>query len=131
MADAVSSQTLTDEGNQVVMLFQNTSDGTGESAVTKVDPALLQGAPAAVCITGIKAVAVGMSVKVLWDATGDTIALTVPDAATGGPLDMVFEPPLRNPCGTGATGKIQFTTVGHTSGDTYSIELSMQKCPLT
>lgn len=128
MADAVSTQILADEGNQVIVLLQNTSDGTGESAVTKVDVSALQGAPAAVCITRIVASAVGMVVKLLWDATTDTIAYTIPDSQ---PLDIKFEPPLRNPAGTGATGDIQLTTVGHTSGDTYTIELHMQKCPLT
>ena len=37
MADAVTSQTIVDGDKHVVMKFTNVSDGTGESAVTKVD----------------------------------------------------------------------------------------------
>ena len=37
MADAVASQTIVEGPNKVVMKFTNISDGTGESAVTKVD----------------------------------------------------------------------------------------------
>ena len=37
MADAVTSQTILDTPHKLVMKFTNTSDGTGESAVTKVD----------------------------------------------------------------------------------------------
>ena len=37
MADAVTSQTLIDGPAHTVMKFTNISDGTGESAVTKVD----------------------------------------------------------------------------------------------
>ena len=37
MADAVTSQTLVDNDKTLVMKFTNISDGTGESAVKKVD----------------------------------------------------------------------------------------------
>ena len=37
MADAVTSQTIEDNPHKLVMKFTNTSDGTGESAVKKVD----------------------------------------------------------------------------------------------
>ena len=37
MADAVTSQTLSDGPKYAVMKFTNISDGTGEDAVTKVD----------------------------------------------------------------------------------------------
>jgi hypothetical protein len=42
MADAVTSQTLIDGPTHTVMKFTNISDGTGESAVTKVDVSGLQ-----------------------------------------------------------------------------------------
>ena len=37
MADAVASQTLVDDNRRAVIKLTNISDGTGESAVTKVD----------------------------------------------------------------------------------------------
>ena len=42
MADAVASQTIFDGPTHAVMKFTNISDGTGESAVTKVDVSALQ-----------------------------------------------------------------------------------------
>ena len=42
MADAVTSQTLIDGDLYAVMKFTNISDGSGESAVTKVDVSALQ-----------------------------------------------------------------------------------------
>ena len=37
MADAVTTQTLADGDRIAIMKFTNISDGSGESAVTKVD----------------------------------------------------------------------------------------------
>ena len=45
MADAVTSQTIIDGQKTVVMKFTNISDGTGESAVTKVDVSALAALP--------------------------------------------------------------------------------------
>ena len=42
MADAVTSQTLVDDEENVVMKFTNISDSTGESAVKKVDVSALK-----------------------------------------------------------------------------------------
>ncbi len=42
MADTVASQTILDGPTHAVMKFTNISDGTGESAVTKVDVSALQ-----------------------------------------------------------------------------------------
>ena len=41
MADTVTSQTIQDGERVVVMKFTNVSDGTGESAVKKVDVSAL------------------------------------------------------------------------------------------
>ena len=40
MADAVTTQTIIDGERNCVMKFTNVSDGTGESAVAKVDVSL-------------------------------------------------------------------------------------------
>ena len=50
MADAVTSQTLIDGPNKAVLKFTNISDGSGESAVKKVDvSALATSADGATC----------------------------------------------------------------------------------
>ena len=41
MADAVTSQTIQDGERKAVLKFTNASDGTGESAVKKVDVSAL------------------------------------------------------------------------------------------
>ena len=41
MADAVTSQTIVDGERNCIMKFTNVSDGTGESAVAKVDVSTL------------------------------------------------------------------------------------------
>ena len=41
MADTVTSQTIQDDERQAVLKFTNVSDGTGESAVKKVDVSAL------------------------------------------------------------------------------------------
>jgi len=123
MADAVTSQVLLDGPRNLVMKFTNISDGTGEAAVTKV--------AAATYGTGVKINKVhystfGMAVRILWDATTDVPAFLVPSDG-----DVTFDfsdlGGITNNGGTGVTGNIQFTTIGATSGDTYTIILEMTK----
>ena len=62
-----------------------------------------------------------MGVKVLWDASTDVIAAQLP-ADYSDTLDYSDISGLPNvAASSGKTGDIQFTTVGHSSGDTYSI----------
>ena len=66
---------------------------------------------------------VGMGVKILWDASTDVIAAELP-ADYSDTLDYSDISGLPNVAASGGkTGDIQFTTVGHTSGDTYSVVL--------
>jgi len=124
MADAVTSQTLLDGPRNVVMKFTNTSDGTGESAVTKVDVSELSGAPSRVKIKRVIFNVQGMVARLLWDADTDVTALDL-----SGDGEMCFEKigGLPNNAGAGVTGDIKLTTIGHTSGDSYSIVLEMVK----
>lgn len=126
MADAVTSQTLVDGARNAVMKFTNISDGTGESAVTKVDVSALSGAPSGVRIDRITVATFGMGVDILWDATADALAFHVP-ADTVDCFDFAHFGGITNNAGSGKTGDIKFTTVGHTSGDRYSIILELVK----
>ena len=130
MADAVNSQTLFDGESQVVMKFNNVSDGTGESAVLKVDVSALTAnyvgkACSGVTIRRVTAMISGMSVNVLWDATTDVSALVL----APGMYTLNFDDTslIWNNADTGKTGDIMFTTIGASSGDTYSIILEMIK----
>lgn len=124
MADAVTSQTIIDGARNTVMKFTDLSDGTGESAVLKVDASELSGAPSEVNIQRVHYNVNGMVVTMLWDATTDVPIL---ELSGYGCFDFSDFGGLTNNAGTGVTGDIRFTTTGATSGDSYSIVLEMTK----
>tara|TARA_R110000751_G_scaffold33259_1_gene82924 strand:- start:2121 stop:2525 length:405 start_codon:yes stop_codon:yes gene_type:complete len=131
MADAVTSQTLIDGGKQAVMKFTNVSDGTGESAVTKVDVSALVSSVDGTTCTGVVIEriwwqCIGMKVKILWDATTDAFCIELGENQSGA-HDYTSFGGLTNNSGSGKTGDINVTTVGHTSADTYTIILFMRK----
>lgn len=124
MVDTVSSQTIVDGEKNVVMKFTNLSDGTGESAVLKVDVSALNGAPARVKINKIHYSVAGMVATLLWDATTD---VRIVDLQGDGHFDATGFGGLINNAGTGITGDILLTTAGHTLNDSYTIILEMAK----
>lgn len=126
MADAVSTQILVDGRRDVVIKLTNVSDGTGESAVAKVDVSALSGAPAGVKIMKVHASTIGMGFRLLWDATTDAEILSFP-ADFAECLDFTGFGGIQNNAGTGVTGDIMLTTVGHTAGDSYSVILELRK----
>ena len=127
MADAVATPTIIDGPRKAVIYCTDTSDGDGEAAVTKVDASAVSQNTDLDSCTGVRLEKVvfsnvGMGVKILWDATADVIALELP-ADYSDTLDFSDISGLPNYSGSGKTGDIQFTTVGATSGDTYSVTL--------
>ena len=135
MADAVTSQTLIDGDLYAVMKFTNISDGSGESAVTKVDVSSLQplGSNTAsqktctgVVIERIWWQCIGMKVQILFDASSDAFCIELGENQSGNHDYSLFGG-LTNNAGGGKTGDINFTTVGHSSADTYTIILYMRK----
>ena len=131
MADAVTSQTLFDGDKHVVMKFTNISDGTGESAVKKVDVSALESdingnTCTSVAIEKIWWQCIGMKVRMFFDATSDKFIIEL------GENQRVYHDysefgGIKNNAGSGKTGDIDFTTVGHSSADTYTIILKMRK----
>ena len=107
------------------------SDGTGESAVTKVDVSALEtdtdGNPCTgVAIERIWWQCIGMKVQILWDATTDAFCIELGENQSGDHNYTVFGG-LTNNSGSGKTGDLNFTTVGHTSADTYTVILYLRK----
>ena len=131
MADAVTSQTLFDNERTAIMKFTNISDGTGESAVLKVDvSALTPSASGKTCtrvtVTKIFIANHGMEVRMFFDATTDVpFFLSSPGATQT--LDMTGFGGITNNAGTGVTGDIVFSTSDASSGDTYWCILEMTK----
>ena len=131
MADAVTSQTIIDGERNCVMKFTNVSDGSGESAVAKVDVSALQANTAGTSCSEVRLMRVshaivGMSVQMFLDAT-DNVLLAELAESSNGHMDFTDFGGLPNNAGSGKTGDILFTTKGHSSGDTYSITLEMVK----
>jgi hypothetical protein len=131
MADAVGSQTLFDGERKAIMKFTNTSDGTGETNVVKVNPATLSssnagGACDRVTITKITALTHGMEVQLKWKASTPVVIETIPQ---NNAYQQDFENigGLTNNAGTGVDGAITFTTFDVSVGDTYTVVLEMVK----
>jgi hypothetical protein len=124
MADAVTATTVEDGPLKAIIYCTNTSDGSGEAAVVKVDVSALSSLQDGTACTGVRIekitfTNVGMGVKLLWDASTDVIAAELP-ADYSDTLDYSDMSGLPNVAASGGnTGDIQFTTVGHGSGDTY------------
>ena len=131
MADAVTSQTLFDGPAHAVIKLTNVSDGTGESAVTKVDVSALESAYNGVACSGVTIEriwwqCIGMKVQILWDATSDAFCIELGENQSGNHDYRSFGG-LTNNAGSGKTGDVKFTTVGASSADTYTIILYLRK----
>lgn len=131
MADAVTSQTLADGPKYAVLKFTNVSDGTGESAVTKVDVSALASsadgdACSGVVIERIWWQCIGMKVQILWDATSDQFCIELGENQSGNHDYTIFGG-LTNNAGAGKNGDVKFTTVGATAADTYTVILYLRK----
>jgi hypothetical protein len=122
MADAVSTQTLVNGERNAVVKLTNTSDGTGESAVKKVDASDL--GATSLKIKRIRYSVAGMVARLLWDADTD---VTIVDLQGDGVLDCEGFGGLINNAGAGVTGDINLTTIGHTANDSYTIIIEMAK----
>ena len=131
MADTVTSQTIQDGERKAVLKFTNISDGSGESAVTKIDVSELAKNSAGsscteVAISKIWWQCVGMGVELLNDATTDTLIIALsPDS--NGMHDYSSFSGIPNDAGSGKTGDVQFTTIGASNTDTYTVIVEVLK----
>lgn len=136
MADTVAVRTVGQTANHIVVHLTSISDGTGESAVAKVDKSTLvasDGAePASLDIESIQWNCDGMAARLLWDHDTDDLAIVMSGNGsidfTGSNLDLVPAAcRLKDPRSAGGTGDVLLTTTGHTSGDTYNITITFRK----
>lgn len=131
MADAVTSQTLMDGERLAIMKFTNISDGTGETAVTKVNVANLaasgSGKPCTgVIVNKITSVCHGLEVRMYWDATTD-VPFFLATVNTNYENDFTNIGGITNNSGAGKNGNIVFSTADTSAGDTYTVVLEMIK----
>ena len=131
MADAVTSQTLSDGPKYAVIKLTNVSDGTGESAVTKVDVSALENSAdgdtcSGVVIERIWWQCIGMKGQILWDATSEQFCIELGENQSGNHDYTIFGGHTNN-AGAGKNGDIKITTVGATAADTYTVILYLRK----
>ena len=136
MADAVTSQTLSDGDRIAVMKFTNLSDGTGESSVKKVDISALAAnsageTPARATIEQIWYDIGGMRVALEWNATTNVVAAVLGGSAAAGNvsghMDFRSFGGIKNTEASGVDGDIDLTTSGHTNLDHYTVVLQLSK----
>lgn len=126
--DTVDSLVLQSGGKHHIVRLTNISDGTGESAVVKVDVSTLVKSDGTVpTFTRVKEIwwTTGgfTSIRLYWDAdTDDEIAVL----SGSGYLDLHSVGGLLDPKSTGTTGDIKLTTAGAVSGATYTILLVVE-----
>ena len=137
MADAVTSQTLSDGDRTAVMKFTNISDGNGEASVVKVDVSALNSnshtgaACSRVHVTQVWYAISGMRIDLEWDASSNVKALILGAGValepTNGHFDFRSFGGIKNNSGGGITGDIDLTTLHHTANDAYTIILELSK----
>jgi hypothetical protein len=131
MADNVTSQTILDGERLFIAKYTNISDGTGETAVVKVDVSTLNPSASGNACNGVNINKIwmtvhGMEVRILWDADVNLLAW---QATSNGPYLMDFSSfgGISNNSGTGRNGDIAFSTHDATAGDSYAIILECIK----
>jgi len=129
MADTVDSNVVHSGSRRYAIHLTNESDGTGESAVTKIDISTLTGpdgsAPSYTVVEEINYNVAGFNYVVLeWDATtNDEISVM----GTGSNyLDFRGLGGLVDPQSTGTTGDIVLTTDGGGDGSSYDITIVLR-----
>ena len=137
MADAVTSQIIGENvsAKNILVKLTNISDGTGESAVAKVDVSTLAksrsgDACSRVNIEEIYYDIFGMRVDLLWNASSNVICKVLGSNGahtSSGYMDFRDFGGLTNNAGSGVNGDLLLTTTGHTSGDHYTIILKLSK----
>jgi hypothetical protein len=131
MADVVASQTLLDGERLFIGKFTNISDGTGETAVVKINPSTLSVNAYGRACNGVKINKIwstthGMEVRILWDATTDVFAWMI-SQNTNYLMDFSSFGGLQNNAGTGSNGNLLFTTLDASAGDMYTIVIECTK----
>jgi len=124
MADTVDTVTLLQQPNLYAVRLTNISDGTGESAVVKVDKSAIATAlgitePSKIIVTQLYWNIQGFaSVRLLFDHTTDDELAVL---CNSGYRDFTPYGGFADPASAGGTGDILLTTNGGASGATYDI----------
>lgn len=130
MADTVNVQVIADDIRNYVVKLSCKSDGTGESAVTKVDISTLAGpvpgvAPDSLALREVQYDIQGFtSIELFYDADTDDELLKI---SGNGYMFWGHQGNVQDPESTGATGDIKLTSNGAVNGATYDMTLHFIK----
>ncbi len=124
MADTVDTRAVKTTGRRRILHLQNRSDGTGESAVNKLDISTLKTIRGDVCtytvVDKIEYNVSKMSVRLDWDHDTDDEIVTL---SGEGVIDWADFGGLIDPKTAGGTGDILLTTNGAIAGSTYDLTI--------
>lgn len=130
MPDTVTTRTLANGPRNLIRRFTNVSDGSGESAVLKIDATDVtlgyQGVPLGIYsrIKRIDWVVRNGGLQVLWDATTDEEAFVLNGE---GFKDYSQQVGVPVPAISGVTGSIRFTTLGFMPNSGYDVTIHLVK----
>jgi hypothetical protein len=130
MADVFTEKVIEDGPRKFVKSFAYTYVDSGQTAAMAIDVSGLSTLQDGTACTGVKITkiwfsTIGLSVKILWDASTDTLVTELPSGYQGD-FDFSSFGGLVNSA-TSPTGDIRFTTVGAGSADTYTVVLECIK----
>lgn len=118
MVDKVTVTAMAAHTKEYIQHITSESDGTGESAVTKLDMSTLTGVTA-LTVMQIEFIVSGMNyVTLAWDATTDDVIAVL---SGSGIIDFSESNGKVDPQSSGTTGDIKLTTDGHVDGSMYDI----------
>ena len=134
MADTVNTEVVYDGQRNAVVKCTNESDGTGESAVVKVNVASLVPNPGVHLVlwrlkyniaTGVPTTAGTMSAVRLQSDASSLVDLLI---LTGwGTINFFRRGGLKTADGANSTGNITLTTVNFKAGSSYTLEFELKK----
>ena len=130
MADTFLEKVIDDGPRKFVKSYAYTYVDSGQSAVEAVDASGLSTLQDGTACTGLRInkiwfSTIGLSLKIIWDASTDALAVELPSGYQGD-FDFSSFGGLVNTA-TSPTGDLNFTTVGHGAGDTYTVVLECIK----
>lgn len=126
MSDTVLVNTLRDTADRAALLLCSSSDGTGETKVSKADISALAMGAAKVRIKKLKWSIEAMAVTLFFDHSTDDTAIIM----TGnGELGDECEAGIKDPGSAGGTGDILLSSVvtASTVGKGYTIYMELEK----
>ena len=140
MADTVTTRVLLDSPQQYIVRLMSLSDGTGESAVSKVAKASIGLAADGAAADSLEIESVRWNIQgfacvtLLWDHTTDDVAYRLcgsgydePGQLAGLVRNMTTTPGATDPRSSGGTGDILLTTTGAAANASYDITLVLRK----